>query len=158
MKQCTYCGRQNEDNAELCSGCGTRRFVDKSPPRQIAPRLLRRRPQGTRGLRFLLGGLIGGSLIVLSFSALTNDWSQARHWAGGIAAISIAVAYFYFEHCFKRLVTRVVVEQVTYDDPPKAAAGRTTIGSDQDYAALDLCSTASCTLGRKVVCSMPSMK
>jgi hypothetical protein len=29
MKECSYCGRKNEDNAANCSGCGLDEFVSK---------------------------------------------------------------------------------------------------------------------------------
>ena len=31
MKECSYCGRENEDNATHCSGCGLDEFVSKTP-------------------------------------------------------------------------------------------------------------------------------
>ena len=30
MKECSYCGRENEDNAPNCSGCGMDEFVSKT--------------------------------------------------------------------------------------------------------------------------------
>jgi hypothetical protein len=38
MKECSYCGRENEDNATNCSGCGLDEFVSKvaAQPGQIA--------------------------------------------------------------------------------------------------------------------------
>lgn len=32
MKICAYCGRENEDTALLCAGCGTNEFKSSLPP------------------------------------------------------------------------------------------------------------------------------
>jgi hypothetical protein len=37
MKKCGYCGHQNEDDAALCSACGTDEFATDAPVETVKP-------------------------------------------------------------------------------------------------------------------------
>jgi hypothetical protein len=44
-----------------------------------------------RGIKFLVGGLLGGTLLVVILSAAFHDWSYLGRWGTGLAAIVLVV-------------------------------------------------------------------
>jgi hypothetical protein len=67
-----------------------------------------------RGLRFLLGGIVGGTLLVVTFSIVVRDWSYLSRWIFGLLIVGIIIGY----SVGKRWLIRQAEEQITYDQPP----------------------------------------
>jgi hypothetical protein len=86
MKECSYCGRKNPDEATHCSGCGTQEFKVEVPP-TILPRSEDKKEnkptvQKNLSLRLLIAGCIW---LVVSGISLHVAWKQTNHsvaWDG----------------------------------------------------------------------------
>ena len=52
------------------------------------------KPRRKRGILYLVGGVLGGTIIVTCFSFATNDWSYLYSLLGGLAALVILLVYF----------------------------------------------------------------
>ncbi len=115
MKPCTYCGRQNEDDAGCCRECGTQ-FVDPSLVTNM-------RAPWSAGLESLKG----------MFSDLVADLEVKRRWLVcflGWAVLALAVALLQSSEGRRAKAPRVVVlatwssngeQLVTFRlDPPSA--------------------------------------
>lgn len=48
---------------------------------------------GRRGIRFLIGGVLGGTVVVVIFSAAFRDWVHLTRWASGLVAVGLAIGY-----------------------------------------------------------------
>ncbi len=72
------------------------------------------KPARKRGLLFLVGGVLGGTIIVACISVATNSWSYLYRWLSGLAALVIVFVYFFF----KRYVAKQVIRHVQPDVPP----------------------------------------
>lgn len=75
-QQCAYCGQENENHALLCHKCGNN-------PRS--------KPFSKRGIRFLVGGVAGGTALVAVISLVFDDGSYLTRWLSGLAAVGIAL-------------------------------------------------------------------
>jgi len=58
-----------------------------------------------RGVRFLIGGLAGGTVLVCVASVAFDDWTYLTRWLTGVAAVVIVLVYFFGK---KWLVGRAV--------------------------------------------------
>jgi hypothetical protein len=58
-----------------------------------------------RGVRFLIGGLAGGTVLVVVASFAFDDWAYLTRWLSGLAAVVIALVYIFGK---KWLVGRAV--------------------------------------------------
>ena len=52
------------------------------------------KPARKRGILFLVGGVLGGSIIVSCFSFATSNWSYVYSWLGGLAMLGIVFGWF----------------------------------------------------------------
>ena len=57
------------------------------------------------GMRFLIGGLAGGTVLVVVASFAFDDWAYLTRWLSGLAALVIVLAYIFGK---KWLVSRAV--------------------------------------------------
>jgi uncharacterized RDD family membrane protein YckC len=103
MKKCTYCGRENSDDASHCSGCGTE-FKNLNPlpiiPKQeklttagFWIRALARILDGVFGLLIgLLAGVLGGSVlgILNALGPLSPGWQHRIH---GFSLITLGFSF-----------------------------------------------------------------
>jgi hypothetical protein len=71
-----HCGHENENHSLLCHKCGN----DPRP-----------KPFSMRGIRFLVGGLAGGTALVAVISLVFDDRSYLTRWLSGLAAVAIAL-------------------------------------------------------------------
>jgi hypothetical protein len=53
------------------------------------------KPAPRRGILFLVGGVLGGTIIVTCVSFLTNGWSYLYSWLSGLAAVVIGFIYVF---------------------------------------------------------------
>ena len=106
MKRCAYCGLVNEDTAAVCSACGTSRFHNV------------RKTSTRRGIKFLIGGLLGGTALVVVFSVAFNDWTYLTRWLSGVVVIGLVAGYKLGRYLF---ISRAIhlAEQVRDQSPPK---------------------------------------
>ena len=56
-----------------------------------------------RGIKFLVGGLLGGTLLVAILSAAFHDWSYLGRWASGLAGIGLAIVVTLAKYWLMRL-------------------------------------------------------
>lgn len=52
----------------------------------------------TRGIKFLIGGIFGATLLVMIFSAAVGDWSYITRWGSGLAAVALVIGYKVAKH------------------------------------------------------------
>ena len=71
-----------------------------------------------RGVRFLIGGLAGGTVLVVVASIAFDDWAYLARWLSGLAAVTIVLVYIFGK---KWLVGRAVrlAQQNGETDSPK---------------------------------------
>jgi hypothetical protein len=51
-----------------------------------------------RGIKFLVGGVVGGTLLVVILSAAFHDWSYLVRWASGLVVLGLVVGYTIARH------------------------------------------------------------
>lgn len=73
------------------------------------------KPARMRGILFLVGGVLGGTIIVTCFSFATNGWSYLYSWLSGLAALVMVFIYFF---CKRWLVNQAFRHMQT-DVQPK---------------------------------------
>lgn len=73
-----------------------------------------------RGLCFLVGGLVGGTLLVAILSFVFNDWSHLKRWLSGLGIVAIAAAFVFGKHW---LLGRVMLGTQQKVDPQSRAEG-----------------------------------
>jgi hypothetical protein len=54
-----------------------------------------------------VGGLLGGTLLVVILSATFQDWSYVAKWAAGLAAVGLVAAYQLGKHWLMRRAIRL---------------------------------------------------
>ena len=84
-------------------------IIDPQPPGK-SPGLLSK-----RGVRFLVGGLIGGTMIVTCISFAMDDWSYLYRWLSGLAVVVMVFVYVF---C-KKWLARRAIHLVEPDVPPR---------------------------------------
>src|ERR1017187_5846324 len=79
MKKCSYCGRENPDEATQCRECGTQEFdvvaLPIIPAQESSKKRGRLFPQGHLPLRFLIAGCVW---LVVSGLSIYVAWQNAR--------------------------------------------------------------------------------
>jgi len=76
MKKCSYCGRENPDEATNCSGCGQNEFKIEIPPVISMPTETQNSAQKYLSLRLLIAACIW---LIISGISLYVAWQQANH-------------------------------------------------------------------------------
>ena len=64
-----------------------------------------------RGLRFLTGGLAGGTLLVAVVSLVVDDWSYLTRWMSGLATVVLVVAIVTGKKWFVGRALRLLLQQ-----------------------------------------------
>ena len=128
MKYCTYCGRDNEDTAAVCRECGKHGFREAPSATQSQAATNSEASSSwaskKRGIRFLLAGLAGGSLLVAVCSAAFDIWEYFTRWLSGLAAVGLAVGYIVIRRWLTKRAIRFA-EEPSDDIPP---AGPDSLG------------------------------
>src|SRR6185369_2025053 len=93
--------------------CQNMVIIDPQPPGK-SPGLLSK-----RGIRFLVGGLIGGTLIVTCISFAMDDWSYLYRWLSGLAVVVMVFVYVF---CKKWLTRRAMHLVQTHVQPQSTKA------------------------------------
>lgn len=112
MKRCAYCGRYNWESEAVCSECGKRQFQASCFPgtdSHLGPAKTSRR----RGIKFLVGGVLGGTLLVVILSAAFHDWSYLGRWATGLAVIVLVGGYLLGKRWLMMRAIRVAQQELT---------------------------------------------
>jgi hypothetical protein len=98
MKKCSYCGRENADEAESCSGCGTQEFTTLAPPPVTDLQTAKRRTEA-------LFRLLVAAFVCLAVSGL----SLYVAWQNGGAASDAAREQWRTQYAlltFQRCITQ----------------------------------------------------
>ena len=74
MKTCDYCGRETEDSAAACPGCGTSEFHSATTLKG------RRQPQGFRFTRQLRFAALGGIALMAAAWLVMSDHSPLERY------------------------------------------------------------------------------
>jgi hypothetical protein len=99
-------GHTDDYMAEQCENMA---IIDPQPPGK-SPGLLPK-----RGIRFLVGGLIGGTLIVTCISFAIDDWTYLYRWLSGLAVVVMVFVYVF---C-KKWLARRAIHLVKPNVPPR---------------------------------------
>jgi hypothetical protein len=83
MKKCSYCGRENPDEATNCSGCGQDEFKVEIPPTVSSPTPTNTNAQKNLLLRVLIAVSVGIIISTISiYVAWINTGNVEAGWIG----------------------------------------------------------------------------
>ncbi len=84
MKKCSYCGRENPDEAMNCSGCGQNEFKVEAPPVVPSPTEIEIKNKPAKQKNLLLRVLIAVSVgIIISTISIYVAWANSGNASAG---------------------------------------------------------------------------